>query len=190
LAALLEDDGADDEAETMYERAIEQGNEEALIDLAVFHAERGDREAARAAFDAALDSGVPEAANGLGYWLSEEGHTSEAERIYREALDRGDVSVFRNLGNLLADDPARHEQALPMYVAAIASGDKQALTNAGMLLAELGRQSEAETLLAQAAAADDHMAKDLLEEMRGRHGIAAREDSGSEETTNDPPIDP
>jgi Tfp pilus assembly protein PilF len=107
--------------------------------------------------------------------------------VYREALDRGDVSVLRNLGNLLAEDPARHEQALPMYVAAIASGDTEALTNAGMLLAELGRQSEARMLLAQAAAADDQMAKELLEEMQGQH--AARADTGSEATTNDPPID-
>jgi Flp pilus assembly protein TadD len=76
-----------------------------------------------------------------------------------------------------------------MYAAAIASGDKEALTNVGMLLAELGRQSEAETLLAQAAAAGDQLAKDLLEELQGRNGIPARQDTGSKNTTDDPPTD-
>lgn len=138
--------GREEEAEQMFQRALEAGITDAYNNLGMMLRDQGREEEAEEAFRGGIEAGDSWAWYGLGLLLSDdEDRLDEAVQAFTTALDEGydPGSVHRELGDLY-DRLGRPEEAEREYLAAIEAGEEEAHLDLGILYQYLGRYGEAE----------------------------------------------
>ena len=126
----------------------------------------------------AADAGDVEAIHDLGLILRAHGRIADAEALYKGAIERGIEDLLLDYGNLLAEQPARYEEAERAYRRALDAGDTQAHNNLAQLLTEMGRLDEAEIEYRRGIRAGDLKAQrdlGLFLHEEGRFDEAAKE---------------
>ncbi|WP_405673353.1 helix-turn-helix domain-containing protein [Streptomyces canus] len=169
LAAIREEAGDREDAETLFQQAADHGDTEALVRLAAIREEAGDREGAETLTRQAADHGDTEALVPLAEIREEAGDLAGAETLYRQAADCGDTTALYRLA-LRREEAGDREGAETLARQAAEHGDTTALVRLVEIREEAGDREGAETLARQAAEHDDTKALVRLVEIREEAG--------------------
>lgn len=144
-----------EEAVQAYQRAIDAGVIEAIVNQGAVWQQLGDLEQARQRYQQAIEAGDLLGHIRLGQLLEKAGQVSQAQAHYEIALQGGWPSAPSALGLLLARQESWREAELLLRVAAEFPDDADARSWLGLTLHRLGRVEEARAVLTAAADADE-----------------------------------
>lgn len=151
-------------------QASQDGDPNAMLELALSHSDAGHREEAAFWMRKAAEADLPTAKAQLGLWLVTGYNVDRAEsdgaNHILDAANQGDLSAMRLAANLFATGtgcPQNWSKALSLTIRAAKAGDGHALLVAGVLLPALPRlRALKHTLLYAAASAGLDTAAHLL----------------------------
>lgn len=144
-----------DEAVQAYQRAIDAGVVEAILNQGAVWQQLGDLERARQRYQQAIEAGDLLGHIRLGQLLEKADQATQAQAHYRIALQGGLPSAPSALGLLLARQESWREAEPLLRVAAGCPDDPDARSWLGLALRRLGRIEEARAVLTAAADADE-----------------------------------
>lgn len=157
LAYILADRGEYEEAARLYEKSIEQGDDEyAPMELAtILGRNLGRRDDAERLIEGALQRGYERGYVNLGALRTEEGRFDEAEEALRHALDAYVPYAHLHMAILLAAK-GQKEEAVDEYLRCVDDElDPEVWRKVGAGLFDLGRLDEAEQMFRRGLEAGD-----------------------------------
>lgn len=149
----LYDEGDFEDAVSCFQRSVEEGNSTAWLNLGNSLRELGREPEAAVAFRRAIAEGEQDALLNLGDVLLALDEQGEARIVLEEASSSGDRTAHLYLARLFATQ-GEVDSALAAYEVARRSGVAAATGELGIYLYDLGRDEEAEPLLASCADED------------------------------------
>uniref|UniRef100_UPI0012F68242 tetratricopeptide repeat protein n=1 Tax=Nocardia testacea TaxID=248551 RepID=UPI0012F68242 len=135
---------------TLFRKAADAGNPNAMHNLGVLFAARDDKAEANTWYQQAAEAGNTRAMTNLGVLLNQRGNQVQAEAWYRQAAGIGDAGAMHNLGILL-EGRGDQVEAEAWYRKGADAGSTGAMTALGILLAKRDDEAEAEAWLRKAA---------------------------------------
>ncbi len=142
-------------AEQYYLKALENGDNDALVNLGNLYRKQEDYAQAEQYFMQALESGDNDALINLGAIYGEQEDYAKAEQYFMQALESGDNDALFNLG-VVYGEQEDYAQAEQYYLEALESGDNDALFNLGVMYGEQVDYSQAEQYYLKALESGDN----------------------------------
>jgi TPR repeat protein len=123
------------QAEKYYKMAVEDGNVEAMFNLALlYEIEKKDFNQAEKYYKMAVEKGHTKATNNLAlFYKCEKKDFDQAEKYFKMAIGKGDAVAMYNLAFLYETEKKDFYQAEQYYKMAVEKGDANAMVNLALL---------------------------------------------------------